>query len=286
VNSSKINPHQDQLVDMATDVAGPSNTAVETAQLSSAPGSGNILDGERLYLAEQHFDDERAKLLSSSAQVRLFSLSSSPLLGLRIADSQKMGAAITGIQSEATATIVNPSSEYYRKAEIAHKASDPPLIPYHWIACCLYAGKRLTLAELPLAKPIFTHPDRSAGNQPLRVWVSVNIHRKGEVDAHAAQKSVIKTLELAGGVTVDKRASADMLVVDFTSKFYQTVLAEHKKHNRDYQRFVERDWVEACVKNEKMTWPIREVDDNAEDSMAEEDPAPARGKGPGRPTGK
>ena len=139
---------------------------------------------------------------------------------------------------------------------------------------------------MTLAKPIFTHPDRSAGNQPLRIWVSVNIHRKGELDAHDAQKSVIKTVEQAGGVTVDKRALADVLVVDFTSKFYQTVLAEHKKHNRDFQRFVERDWVEMCVKNEKMKWPVRDVEEHAEDSMAEEDPTPVRGKGLGRPTGK
>lgn len=181
---------------------------------------------------------------------------------------------------------MNPSSQFYREEELAHRASDPPLIPYHWIACCRHAEKRLELSELPHTKPVFTHPDRSAGNQPLCAWVSVNIHRRGEADAYEAQKAVIKMIEQGGGVTVTKRALADMLVVDFTSKFYQTVLAEHKKAGRDHQRFVERDWVETCVQQERMKWPARDADENAEDSMAEEDPAPARGKGPGRPTGK
>jgi len=264
---------------MTSETAGPSRKP-ETAAASESQSS-TLLHGVNLFFAPQHFDQARSAILTANAQVR----HSSTIPPFR-ADKQALGATTTTQRNEATAVIVNPSSDYMRTEELEHKPSGPPLVPYHWIACCQHADKRLEVSELAHAKPVFTHPDRSAGNQPLRVWVSVNIHRNGEANAYDAQKVVTATVEQGGGVTVAKRALADLLVVDFQSKFYQTVFAEHKKAGRDHQRFVERDWVEACVRQEKMKWPARPVAEGEEDSMAEEDPVPEKGKGPGRPTGK
>lgn len=140
---------------------------------------------------------------------------------------------------------------------------------------------------MPHPKPFLTHPDRSVLNSPLRVWVSVNVHKTVEPDAYAAKAAVTRMIEEGGGLVVEKRASADLLVVDRSTQFYQTVLHEHQKYGRDWQRFVERDWVENCVRKGKMAWPRRDEPAEGEvDSMAEDDPVPAKGHGPGRPPGK
>lgn len=135
--------------------------------------------------------------------------------------------------------------------------------------------------------PYFVHPDRSAEHQPLRAWVSVNIHRGTNPGPHEAKRAVQDMLELGGCVITERRAAADLLVVDKASKFYEgTVLVEVKNGSRTWQRIVERDWVEACVKQGKMQWPARGWSErnDATDSMEEDDPA--TGRGPGRPKGK
>jgi hypothetical protein len=117
--------------------------------------------------------------------------------------------------------------------------------------------------------------------------VSVNIHRGNDGGPHEAKRAVQDMLELGGCVITERRAVADLLVVDKASKFYEgTVLVEVKNNSRTWQRIVERDWVEACVKQQKMQWPARGWSErsDAADSMEEEDAVGARG--PGRPKGK
>ena len=158
-------------------------------------------------------------------------------------------------------------------------------MPYHWILCCALESRRLDLADLPTSKPFFTHLDGSKDHAPLRVWVSVNIHRALELDAHEAQAAVMTMLQRGGALIVEKRGQADVLVVDRHSQFFvQVIMAEIEKNGRTWQKLVERDWVEDCVKNGRMVWP-RMKNDDGHDSMAEDEPL-KEGKGPGRPTGK
>lgn len=84
---------------------------------------------------------------------------------------------------------------------------------------------------------------------------------------------------------MDKRALAELLVVDKTTNFYKTVMAEKIKYKREWQRVVERDWIEECVKVGRMTWPPKEKEEREVDPM-EREVAPSKGRGPGRPTGK
>lgn len=117
--------------------------------------------------------------------------------------------------------------------------------------------------------------------------MSVNIHRGKDPGPHEAKRAVQDLLELGGCVITERRAAADLLVVDKASKFYEgTVLPEVKNNSRTWQRIVERDWVEACVKQGKMQWPARGLSERSDptDSMEEEDAAV--GRGPGRPKGK
>lgn len=164
----------------------------------------------------------------------------------------------------------------------------PLLQPYHWVASSRIANKNLPTAQLSRPSPIFVHPDQATFHSPLLVWVSVNIHRLPDSDPLVAKAAVVRLIEESGGLIVEKRSVADLLVVDRETKFYHTALAENVKNKRGWQRFVERQWVEDCVKAGKMKWPPREAGQRGEkefDSMEEEEP-PVKGRGPGRPTGK
>ena len=191
--------------------------------------------------------------------------------------------------------IVNPSSTAY-DADLSEMASiskiypvlqQPDVYPYHWLACCLHRRTRVSLADLPTPKPYMVHPDRSTDHHPLKIWVSVNINRhEKEAGPYIAQSNVQKALNEAGALIVERRATADLLVVDRKSAFFSnTVIKERQKYGRKWQRIVEREWVEDCVMRQRLTWPATEEDDDEVDSMIEEEP-PRQGRGPGRPTGK
>ncbi len=121
--------------------------------------------------------------------------------------------------------------------------------------------------------------------------MSVNVHRQEGETAEEARSNVVSLIESGGALSVTKRAHADILVVDTTSQFYKTtVTAEKEKFGRDWQRLAERDWVEACVRDERLNWRSGGggggEEDGDEDSFEDEQERVNIGKGPGRPTGK
>ncbi|KAK8861691.1 hypothetical protein IAR55_002514 [Kwoniella newhampshirensis] len=206
------------------------------------------------------------------------------------------GGSLTQEREEATVLLVNPSHPAY-KTEQSNLAflrekyknlSHPTVLPYHWIAQCIYHNNLLSLEELPLVAPIFTFPSQAEEYRPLRTWVSVNITREGGETPEGAQANCSKRLELGGAVIVQKRAQADLLIVDESSQFAKKVHMEKKKYGRDWQRIVERDWVDTCWKERKLSWRLPKGDDqdSGNDSMMEEDVPARKGKGPGRPTGQ
>jgi hypothetical protein len=173
-------------------------------------------------------------------------------------------------------------------------------MPYHWLSTCLLRQTRVALPDLAVPVPIFVHPDRSKDHAPLKVWVSINIHRaQGEVPQEA-QATVTRLFEERGALALPKRAHADVLVVDKESKFYATVIKETKEHGRDWQKVVQRDWVEDCVNTGKLGWAIapmapvvtgatttaEEQDNKKDNDSFEDEPAMPKGRGPGRPAGK
>ncbi|WWD16386.1 hypothetical protein CI109_100812 [Kwoniella shandongensis] len=220
-------------------------------------------------------------------------------IGLLTARIQEYGGTVTEQRQEASALLVNPNHPAF-KTEKSHLAflrdnykdiPQPQIIPYHWIARCIHDHKLVSPEQLALASPIFTYPSQSTDYRPLRTWVSVNITREGGESPEDAQANCSKTLELGGALIVQKRAQADLLVVDESSQFAKKVHEEKKKYGRDYQRIVERDWVDTCWKEKKLSWrlPIKpdgENEDDGNDSMLEDDVPVKTGKGPGRPTGQ
>ena len=171
------------------------------------------------------------------------------------------------------------------------KLVQPTVLPYHWLLTCLARSARIEPTEdLAVPSPIIVSPNRSLDHGPLKVWVSVNVNRTElEGDAHVARSTVVNQLLERGALISDKRALADILVVDRSSSFFSNIiLKEREKYGRKSQRIVERDWVDDCVKNGRMVWPPMEQEPEGEaevDSMAEDEPLRA-GKGPGRPTGR
>lgn len=128
---------------------------------------------------------------------------------------------------------------------------------------------------------------------PVKVWVSKNVTRNADETPEEAQKNTIYDLESAGAIIVDKRAHADVLIVDIQSKFYATVKKEKEDRGRTWQKLAQRDWVEYCMRERSVTLQTageegEEGEKSAgEDSFVEEPPTPVRsGAGPGRPTGK
>lgn len=212
-----------------------------------------------------------------------------------LTSGEELGADIVTGRQQASVILLNPASLAY-KPELeriatfrrSHPTLDQLVVPYHWLSRCHYLIQRLDPAKLEPARPIFTNPDRSRGYQPLRAWVSVNIVRSTNEDAHQAHAAVSELLAKGGALLVKKRAMADVFIVDPDSKFYKTIKDERDKNGRTHQRLAERDWVEDCFANRTVAWRSEreEAAANAqdEDSFGEED-VTSRGKGPGRPTG-
>lgn len=127
---------------------------------------------------------------------------------------------------------------------------------------------------------------------PVKVWVSKNVARNADESPEEAQANTIRDLENAGAIIVEKRAYADVLIVDVQSKFYATVKKEREARGRTWQKLAQRDWVEYCMQERTVTLRTAgededEIKSSDEDSFVEEPPVPARsGTGPGRPTGK
>ena len=274
-------------------MAEPTSSAAASLQVSTEEVNvGEILAGEKIFLVEEHFPAPVAELLGQLIQVRV--LASLPRPHRAKAYLQQLGASTVIARSDATILLVNPRSPFAAK-EAEHAAflaksypdlPQPLTYPYHWLNHCLHARRRVESPEAPV---IFVHPDRSRDHAPLKVWVSVNLHRHTGESAQTAQAETIRKVELHGGLKVTKRSQADLLIVDPESQFYRTqIMPERVKAGRAaWQKVGEREWVEACIRDGVLEWrTIQETEeDNEVDSMAEDDPIP-EGKGPGRPTGK
>lgn len=255
------------------------------------------LTGERVMFADEQFPPSIIDLLTASIAVRSHPTFPTPSL----ADTflKTLGGEVTETRREATILLTNPSSPSYAK-EVDRTTAfqreypdlpQPALYPYHWLAHCLDANLRIPLTDIPL-NPVFTHPDASKDHAPLLAWVSKNVHRVNGESALAAYDSVKTMLSKAGAIVIEKRAPADVLVVDAHSQFYLTVKKERTAAGRDWQKLAERDWVEDCIAKGMLTIWQSESDlrkegerESDNESMLDE-PVVGNGKGPGRPTGK
>lgn len=163
----------------------------------------------------------------------------------------------------------------------------PVIRPYNWLVMCGSEKRAIDVSELPDKEPFMVHP--SEPHYPVKVWVSKNIVRHAGESPEQALANVIRDLESVGAITMAKRAYADVLIVDFKSKFYEIVKRERQDHGRTWQKVVDRDWAESCLAN-KTTFLKAQNDEEAygsdgQHSFVAEEAPPVR-TGPGRPTGK
>ena len=253
-----------------------------------------IFSGERFFFAAGQFPEFALEILSSIIEVRL----SSSAFTAYMADVtvQRLSGEVITEREASTILITNPVSPCQEKEldtmaflRLNYPNVPQPLVaPYHWLSVCSHRSLRLSLPDLDPEKPYFVHPDSSRDKAPLRAWVSVNVQRQEGESAEQARANVVALLECGGALSVSKRAHADVLIVDATSQFYKTVKAEKERAGRDWQRLAERDWVEACVRKQKLTWRRMESEEEDPDSFEDQPNGSlsGSGKGPGRPTGK
>ncbi len=94
----------------------------------------------------------------------------------------------------------------------------------------------------------------------MRIYVSINVLRDDEEeDAFTAKGNIISMIECNGGISSEKRVTADVLVVNLATSAGSKIKAEMKKG----QFAVEREWVE-----ERLGMKKRTEDDR--DSFADE----------------
>lgn len=128
----------------------------------------------------------------------------------------------------------------------------------------------------------------SEDNKPLIAWVSVNVTRNTDEQPSEAQGSVEQRLALGGALISTKRARADLLIVDESTQFAQKVRKERKEGKRWHQKLAERDWVDDCWNNKKLSWKVDDegTDEDDEDLVRDmQVSSSGTGTGPGRPTG-
>jgi hypothetical protein len=220
---------------------------------------------------------------------------------------QALGATITD-KEDATIIIVNENSPLWdRQAKEALLSdigpeADPLILPYHWLSCCLDRRTRVDMEDLPIDIPYMVQ--QLTTQYPLKVWVSKNVQRDVGEEPKDAYANVVSALESVGALVVERRAYADVLIVDRASNFYATVKREKEENQRDWQKLAQREWVDFCITNGTLELATQrdeekpptepetaddgrtEVDQNGDevDSMMDDD-SPVRA-GPGRPTGK
>ncbi|WWC60432.1 uncharacterized protein I303_103004 [Kwoniella dejecticola CBS 10117] len=205
----------------------------------------------------------------------------------------QMGGAIVSERGNATILLLNPSHPFYKTEQTTTdllsksypQIPQPSMIPYHWISNIYHLKRMVRPENSPVASPIFTHPSTYEGFRPLKAWVSVNVSREQDETPEEAQASLVSKMECAGAVGVHKRAQADLLIVDESSEFAKKVHAEKKKYSRHWQKIVERDWVDNCLRQKKLQWQVDKETDYDNESFLGDDTPNKEGKGPGRPTG-
>jgi hypothetical protein len=196
-------------------------------------------------------------------------------------------------RQHATHLIVHPGCVKYKEDESQARVvalqypglTQPKFVPYHWLCQVQLSNSLIDIDSLQPPLPIFFHPAISEHNKPLIAWVSVNVQRHtDEADASVAQLNVEKELQMGGAVCSNKRSRADLLIVDQSTNFAQKVKAERIEHKRFHQKLAERDWVDDCARNRKLSWHSAE-EEMKEDNEDMTRDMNKRGKGPGRPTG-
>ncbi|WWC68514.1 uncharacterized protein I206_102443 [Kwoniella pini CBS 10737] len=231
-----------------------------------------LLKDQAVLFAEKQFSEEVVELISGKIK--------------------ELGGIIKTEREGSTILLVNPSHPSY-KTEKEHAdfltktyphLPQPILTPYHWIANIYNLKKLVKPEDLSVVSPMFTHASTFENFRPLKAWVSVNVAREQDETPEQAQASLLDKLECAGAIGVNKRAQADLLVVDEQSQFATKVHMEKQKYNRHWQKIVERDWVDNCLKQKKMDWKL-DNDNEDNESFLGDDVNHKEGKGPGRPTG-
>ena len=281
------------------DTAGQAEASISTQVAGGPPNpslnpNAELLRGLTIELAENQFPKWAKEALSKIANVsNVFLCSVSCVLFLADTYSLQSRGAIVVAQENPLrpdVLLVNPCSIEEKRQKTTSAGRSLHVLPYHWLLACHARSTVLPLnvAALVVKIPTLVNPNQSTSHAPLAVWVSVNIHRQDdEPTAWIAQENVRREVMERGGIIMEKRGSAEILVVDRGSKFFKETIMREWSKNRKGWRMVERDWVDSCVRSGKITWPPREMDDDEDepDSLAEE-AKPEPGRGPGRPTGK
>lgn len=233
-----------------------------------------------------------------------------------------MGATVTRQPVEQCLSFSNPASgtrsgstsltdRGLRRTHLDEVQPDETL-PYHYLSVCAQERRLVPPRELEPVVPVFVHPGSSTyeirKGAPLKIWTSANVQKSPtEYRPEDARDAVIDMVVRLGALVVQRRAMADVLVVDKTTAFYAVIQKEIETHGRrGKQKVVERDWVESCVTAGKLLWdgeqkpriptaepagivagrgPVKDSD-AASQADSFEDEGPIDKKGPGRPTGK
>ncbi|RXK39654.1 hypothetical protein M231_03008 [Tremella mesenterica] len=170
--------------------------------------------------------------------------------------------------SSSSSTLPTPSSNSrLPEPTTQHELEVKPIVHHDDIENKVETTVQHVDSKVKVEKSTLSNEKKRKKNTPLKVWVSVNLARMvNEMHGLEAQATVRKLLEYGGALSVDKRSSADVLVVDRDSNFFRTqIMPERERNGRFWQKVVERDWVEACVKDGKLDWK----DDQSIDEVVE-----------------
>ncbi|WVO14684.1 hypothetical protein L204_102321 [Cryptococcus depauperatus] len=178
---------------------------------------------------------------------------------------EELGGSVISTQKEATIVLVNPN-HYTYKHQLVQNTNGPLIRSYHWLAWCRKAERLVNPSEMELEAPVFTYPSDIEDNRPLRTYVSINLYRLLGEDSETAYADCVLVLSLGGALIVRKRADADLIVINEDSKFAKLAHKEKKEHGRDWQKIVDRNWVERCIKAKRLIWNENEDDDDGAES--------------------
>ena len=200
--------------------------------------------------------------------------------------------ALANDRKSATHLIVHPGSVHMRREaeyNVTFRAQNPGVpppkaVPYHWICQIHRANAMIDPETLSPPNPIFFHPSAAENNKPLIAWVSVNVQRHAHEPLPIDAQATVERILVNGGALLEaKRSKSDLLIIDRTTDFAKKVQDERLKHQRTWQRLAEREWVEDCNTEQKVSWHTTGTDD-----VPEKDDFTAgmmKGKGTGRPSG-
>ncbi|GMK59872.1 hypothetical protein CspeluHIS016_0900890 [Cutaneotrichosporon spelunceum] len=188
----------------------------------------DVLAGERLYIEETQICDDAHTLASSITA---------------------LGGSVVPSRAEATGILVNRSHPSFTPSS----SDSPPQITYTWPAHCAAAKTRVDPSTLP-APILLNHWKPGSESVPLTVYVSINLRiLRADEDRGATKAAVEAALAQLGALIVRKRAMADVMVVDRKTLFFlDKITAEVKKAGKEWQRFAEREWAEAVVREGRM----------------------------------